>query len=135
MSAGLNFLYHSLRGKSMMGPRIGLAWYPDPVRTIRLQYGLIGATQIPQAYYVRGTGTGPLPNISLDLTPSDQFVLGYDQMITDDLSMKLEAYYQHHYDVPVGEADSISGFNSYSIVNAQDAFIDEPLINGVKPAT
>lgn len=123
---GINYLIHSLRNNSCIGPRISISWLPDKKRVIRLQYGLIGATQIPQAYYVYGDDKDPFPNISLGLTKSHQFVLGYDQQLTGQLDMTVETYYQYHYNVPV----SLNDENTYSIVNAPDAFIHEIMING-----
>jgi hypothetical protein len=51
-------------------------------------------------------------NKNLDLTKSHQFVLGYDLSITDNTRVKIEAYYQYLFNVPVKMTPS-----SFSILN------------------
>jgi hypothetical protein len=125
VNAGLNWLYHSLRGRSGLGPRIGVSWYPDNNRSLKLQYGLVNKTQIPQAYYVEDPSTGGYPNKDLDLVSSHQVVLGYEQRISENTLVKLEGYVQKHLNVPVSPDPE----NPYSLVNAGDAFINELLVN------
>jgi len=124
--AGLNGLYHSLRGKSSLGPRLGLSYFPDDKCSIKIQYGLASKTQIPQAYYVVDPESGRYPNMDLGLTWSHQWVAGYEQQIREHIHLKIEGYIQKHFKVPVSPDPE----KPYSIVNAQDAFINQVLVNG-----
>ena len=123
--AGLNGLYHSLRGKLDLGPRLGISFYPDNKRSLKLHYGLVTKSQIPQAYYVLDPDSGGFPNQDLNFTRSHQWVAGYEQYIRDHTLLKVEGYVQYHFDVPVSPDPE----DPYSIVNAGDAFIDKILIN------
>ena len=123
--AGLNGLYHTLRGKYSLGPRVGLSFYPDDRHALKIQYGLVSKSQIPQAYYVIDPGSGNYPNKNLGFTRSHQLVAGFEQRIGSYTQLKLEGYIQRHFKVPVSSDPE----NPYSIVNAQDAFINQLLIN------
>ncbi|OQX98469.1 MAG: hypothetical protein B6I20_11005, partial [Bacteroidetes bacterium 4572_117] len=46
-------------------------------------------------------GTKIHPNINLELTKAQHYVLGYNYNISNDLQLKIEAYYQYLYDIPV----------------------------------
>ncbi len=45
-------------------------------------------------------GTISQPNKDLDFTKAMHFVAGYENMLREDLFLKLEVYYQYLYDVP-----------------------------------
>jgi hypothetical protein len=125
LHAGLNGLYHSLQGRSGLGPRLGLSFYLDEYRSFKIQYGLVSKTQIPQAYYVVNAESGDHPNKDLDFTWSHQWVAGYEQQINQHTLLRVEGYIQKHFNVPVSPDPE----NPYSIVNAQDAFISQLLVN------
>ncbi len=124
-NAGLNGLYHSLSDKSNLGPRLGLSFYPDDKRSMKIQYGLVSKSQIPQAYYVVNPENGEYVNKNLNLTRSHQWVAGYEQQISNYTLLKIEGYIQKHFEVPVSPDPE----NPYSIVNAQDAFINQVLVS------
>ncbi|MBR9999287.1 MAG: TonB-dependent receptor [Cyclobacteriaceae bacterium] len=125
VNAGINGLYHSLRGKFNLGPRVGISYYPDNIRSLKFQYGLANKSQIPQAYFVVDPGNGGNPNKDLAFTNSHQWVLGYEQRAGNNTLIRLEGYIQEHFNVPVSPDPE----NPYSIVNARDAFINEDLVN------
>lgn len=123
--AGINGLYHSLSRRFSIGPGFGISYYPDNKRSLQLQYGLVSKSQIPQAYYVFDQQNSSYPNKDLDFTRSHQVLIGYEQMINEHTQIKLEGYFQKHSHVPVSPDPG----NTYSIVNAQDAYINEVLSN------
>jgi hypothetical protein len=123
--AGLNGIYHSLRGKFNLGPRLEISYYPDEKRSIKFQYGLVNKSQIPQTYYILDPDNGSLPNKNLGYTRSHQIIAGYEQYINDQTGFKIEGYIQKHFDVPVSPDPG----DPYSIVNAEDAFINKILVN------
>ncbi len=125
ITAGINGLYHSLRGKLNLSPRVGISYYPDDKRSFQIHYGWVSKSQIPQAYYVFDQQSGTYPNKDLDFTRSHQVLFGYEQMINEETQIKFEGYVQKHIQVPVSPDPG----NPYSLVNAQDAFVDEILTN------
>lgn len=52
-------------------------------------------------------------------------MLGYDRSINEHLRFKVESYYQHLYQVPVGTEPG----STYSILNSEGGFPEEELIN------
>jgi hypothetical protein len=63
------------------------------------------------------------PNINLKPGRANHFVLGYDLMLTSDLHLKVEAYYQDLYNIPVMQ-------NSYySMLNNPGGYFNDSLIN------
>src|SRR5690606_29449536 len=61
----------------------------------------------------------------LGLSKARHYVVGYENKVGQNLFMKLEAYYQDIYNVPV-EDDPAS---SYSLINQVDGFADRVLVN------
>jgi len=70
-------------------------------------------------------GTTIQYNKNLDLMKSMHYALGYENRINRNLLLKLEAYYQYLYDVPV---EMVNG-SSYSILNDMSGYITEQLNN------
>jgi hypothetical protein len=68
------------------------------------------------------------PNRNLDFTKAQHLVLSYDRLLNEHTRLKLEAYYQSLYNVPVS-ADKRTAF---SLLNATDGFLTERLVNNGK---
>ena len=58
------------------------------------------------------------PNINLEMTKAVHLVLAYDLKFAGDFRLKLEAYYQFLYDVPV----SVNQSSGYSVINSSGVF-------------
>ncbi len=65
------------------------------------------------------------PNKDLDFTKAQHYVVGYENMLSKDLFLKVELYYQHLYSVPVEDNDT----SSFSAVNYSWGYTDRKLIN------
>jgi len=63
------------------------------------------------------------PNRDLDLMISHHLMLAYVYSISENMSLKIEPYYQALFDVPVTDD------GSYSILNRKDFYMSESLIN------
>ena len=77
--------------------------------------------------YDASSETYRITNDDLDFTRSNHFVAGYNLMVTKDIRLKLESYYQHLYRVPVK-----ASFGEFSMLNAGDNFgmpAEDSLIN------
>ncbi|MEO1259717.1 MAG: TonB-dependent receptor [Bacteroidota bacterium] len=119
LNAGLHYSQMLLNNKFSIEPRAALSWKIDKNQSLTAAVGLHSKMEHLAAYLFEGTlpdGTVRVPNKDLGLTKSMHAVLGYDRRLGENMRMKLEAYYQHLFDVPV---ESIPG-STYSIINATD---------------
>ena len=83
-------------------------------------YGLHSQMQPLNVYFLQtqlSDGSYVYNNKSLDFTKSHHFVLGYDLQPFKDWRMKVEAYYQYLFNVPVNTYSS-----SYSMLNTGASF-------------
>jgi hypothetical protein len=85
-----------------------------------LGYGLHGQQQSFLFYLLerrQPDGSVAMTNRNLGFSKSHHFVLGYDWLLNVNLRLKLEAYYQRLFNIPITATDS-----TYSILNAGDNF-------------
>lgn len=119
---GLNSLHSTINTNSFVPvePRAGLSFAPDTRQRFSAGYGLhsqfqpgyllyYGATTINGDPQEQNTGIGP--------TRTHHYVLGYDRALGQRLRMKVEAYYQWLFGIPVSVASS-----SFSLVNTGAGF-------------
>ncbi|MBS4012489.1 MAG: TonB-dependent receptor [Bacteroidetes bacterium] len=110
---GLNAQMLEHTGEVVAEPRINVSYNVLPRHTFSIGSGLYSQMQQLMAYYVLSDNNGSLyTNKDLKFTRSWHNVFGYDYIITSDLRVKLEAYYQYLFNVPVSVTDSV-----YSIIN------------------
>src|SRR5690606_22492338 len=92
-------------------------------QALSFAYGLHSRLERLNYYFVKGN-VGEDLNKDLDFTKSHHLILGYDLNLSEFTHFKIEAYYQHLFDVPVIQ-DS-----SFSLINQQnDWFFNAPLKN------
>ncbi|MCU4157968.1 TonB-dependent receptor [Carboxylicivirga sp. A043] len=123
VNAGMNFSYFGLNEEFIPEPRLGLTWRFIPKHSFSLAYGKHSRLEALR-FYLAQNDSGNYLNPDLKVTKADHFVFSYDWRVSDNMSVKIEPYYQRLYDVPV-----IAG-SSESLINYQwDMYFDEPLIN------
>jgi hypothetical protein len=113
---GISYLHFSLNGSSSVEPRFGASWKTGERTSLNLGYGMHSKAQPLTTYYmetVYSDGTVELDNKDLDFTKAHHGVLGFDALLSRQLRIKAEGYYQYLFDVPVENQSS-----SYSMVNA-----------------
>ena len=120
--AGLTSLYFSLNDQSFspVEPRLGLVYEPGPTQRISLGYGLHSQTLPPYIYFYGKETINRDPqehNIDLGLYKSHQVVLSYDRSVGKGMRLKLEAYYQSLFNIPVEKKTS-----AFSLVNSGSGF-------------
>ncbi|HQX31032.1 MAG: TonB-dependent receptor [Flavobacteriales bacterium] len=128
MTSGVHVLHYSLNNATSVEPRLGLKYQFHPGKAISIAGGLHSRTEAIMTYNVQipGADGKPIrPNEKLGLSKAAHAVLGYEHMFAEDIQMKVEAYYQHHFNVPV-ENDANS---SYSLTNYTGWFTTKPLVN------
>jgi hypothetical protein len=132
ITGGIHGQYYSPTKSTSVEPRLAVYYYFPKFSRLKFAYGHHSATQQPYAYFYGPTndenGNPILENKNLDFTRSIHTSLGYE-LKTDKLwTVRLEAYYQRLYNVPV-ERDKPS---SYSLLNAGADFARlyaPPLVN------
>ncbi len=122
-TAGLTSLYFGINNKSFspVEPRLGLSYKIDDKQKLGFGTGLHSQIQAPYLYYYSQESIGSDPielnKDQIGLIKSVHAVGSYDRLIGKVSRLKLEAYYQHLYDLPVAEDSS-----SFSLINAGAGF-------------
>jgi len=89
-----------------------------------LAYGRHSKHEKLDYYFVERDGE--FVNKKLNLAKADHYVLSYDWSLSDNMHLKIEAYYQYLSRVPVAP-DS-----TFSIINQQDWYLNTALVNDGK---
>ncbi len=112
VTSGVHVLHYTLNKATSVEPRIAMRYAVDTRRAFTVGAGLHSRTENVMTYLVRTSrDDGSIYQLNLDLGLSRALhaVVGYEQMLTEDIQLKAEAYYQHLYAQPV-ENDRNSGF-------------------------
>ena len=120
LNAGLHAQRFFLNNSFSLEPRLGLTFDLNTKNRFSFGYGLHSQMQPLNVYFLQtqlSDGSYVYNNKSLDFTKSHHFVLGYDLQPFKDWRMKVEAYYQYLFDVPVNTYSS-----SYSMLNTGASF-------------
>lgn len=121
LNTGLHSMYFSLNNDYSIEPRLGWKWNFTENQSLSAGIGLHTRTENITAYFAEVKNEkGELGEFNRDLTFTKSLhnVIGYDWSINKNLRLKLEAYYQHIYDVPVVDTlnSTMSALNfSYGI--------------------
>jgi hypothetical protein len=115
INAGVNTQLFMLNNHYTIEPRVGAKYQFKPTQAVSLAYGLHSRLELLNYYFVKDD-FNQNSNEKLDFTKSHHFVLGYDIGLSEFTHLKVEAYSQHLFNVPV-IADS-----SFSLLNQQNDF-------------
>lgn len=116
-NAGIHGQLFALNNSGIIEPRGGIKYALNNKHSLSLAYGLHGQIQPKLIYFVQTSSTiSPddyiFTNHALDFTKSHHFVVGYDYKINNNLRLKIEAYHQSLYNIPVEVRESY-----FSLVN------------------
>ncbi len=128
LNSGLHAQYFGLNGNASLEPRLGLKWQLAPGKSLSTGAGLHSRHEALSTYFTeqrQNSDTPVLPNRNLGFTRAAHYVLAYDQLLREDLRLKVETYYQQLYNVPVGSGEN-RGFSS---LNHTDGFTTDSLVN------
>lgn len=117
VSSGIHMQELSLNNSLAVEMRLGLLWRLKSNQSLNSGFGMHSILQSPTTYFIetyQPNGTMIQTNHNLDFTRSNQWVLGYDNYFSDMLHLKMEAYYQYIYDIPV----RMKGDPIFSMANA-----------------
>jgi len=126
LNLGMHYSHFLLNGNNSLEPRLGAIWKIGNDQSLNLGLGLHSKVEAISIYLAENSylGETTIPNKNLGLMKSAHAVLGYSIMISKNLFMKFETYYQYLYDIPIYEGDSY-----FSAVNFGAGYTDEKLIN------
>ncbi len=120
-NSGLHFTGLLMNQTYALEPRAGLSYELSPSVKIGAGYGMHSKMQTLLCYFVNSrneqTGEYFQTNNNLDFSRAHHYVISYDQMFTTNLHLKVEAYYQNLYNIPVTSYPSY-----YSIINEGATF-------------
>jgi hypothetical protein len=120
----MNVLYNK---KSTVEPRIAINWQINTTNLLTAGYGKHSTMESVHNYFAQVNQGGGItePNKDLGLLKADHYVMGYEKRFGENTRLKIDAYYQHLYDLPVENNDS----SSYATINEGINFKYVELVN------
>lgn len=128
VTAGFHYVQLLYNNSFSIEPRASVKWDMTKKSNLAFGYGLHSQVQPLGVYFAKtddGTGNMSSPNKNLGLTRAHHFVLSHQYRLGKNLRLKTELYYQHLFNVPV----SIYDTSSFSTLNVEYDYVNEPLIN------
>lgn len=128
-NVGLHATYFRLNDKLSIEPRASFRWQVVPRHALSLAFGMHSRRENLDYYFVQTPATGDRPvNKNLDFSKAIHVVLAYDWSISERIHLKIEPYFQHLYDIPVGVGDDAW----LSVINYNDFWMMHPLASDGK---
>jgi hypothetical protein len=126
-NAGLHYLKLLYNNSFSVEPRASVKWDVSRRNSFAFGYGLHSQVQPLGVYFAQEMINGVLthPNSQLDLSKSHHFVLSNNFLLSKNLRLKTEVYYQHLFNVPVSTSDT----NTFSTLNILGDYVTDPLVN------
>jgi hypothetical protein len=126
LTAGLHAMYLDVTEAGSIDPRANIRIALNERHAISFGYGKHSQMEDLRIYFIKQNinGQDVYLNKDLKLSQAQHFVMSYDWLITNNLRLKIEPYYQYLYDMP-GKIGS-----SYSMINfKQDWELNSKLEN------
>ena len=126
--SGIHYTEFLLNNASAFEPRLALNWQFSPSQNLSFGFGKHSMVESIVTYYhtvYDEQGLPSQPNINLDLTKSDHYVLGYENRLTEKWNVNIEAYYQNLNSVPIENIDT----SYFSLINESHGYIDKALVS------
>lgn len=119
LNTGVHGQYFTLNGSMTIEPRVSLRWTMTEKQSIQVASGMHSQMLPAYVYYthVPGDSLHRLHNKDVGFMKSIHNVAGYDLVVGENMRIKVEAYYQYLYDVPVEKKSS-----SFSVLNQGSGF-------------
>jgi hypothetical protein len=130
LNSGLNALYFGYNSKFTADPRLSFKWQVNGRHSLSLGTGIYSQLPVVMFYFVETRlpdGSSALTNKDLGFMHSFHLVLGYDFLVFENLRLKVEAYHQQLFNIPVLES-----IPAYSMLNfGEDSFSSLPVIDSL----
>ena len=121
LNTGFHLQYFNLNKAVSLEPRVSLKYEINEKQNLALAYGLHSRTESLPIYFVNDNGNQP--NKNLKLMKSNHLVLSYNAMLTDNLKLSIEPYYQYLTNVPVEEDGFKSTLNIQNNLYFEDVLV------------
>lgn len=118
-SVGINYNHLYFNKTYSLEPRLGLSYIRNKHR-LGIGYGLVGKALPFITYFTREEDTGFLKNYKLPYINSHQFAVSDNILISPNFRIKIEAYFQDLFNVPVEKESSY-----FSLINFGAEFFQE----------
>ncbi|GGM79096.1 prevent-host-death protein [Dyadobacter beijingensis] len=136
LNAGLHGMLLALNNRSSIEPRVGLRWAVAPRSTVSFGAGLHSKTESISTYFAQvkvSDNQTDLLNKNLKLTKSAHLVAGYEFRPSASWRILTESYYQHHYNIPIGPANTTTPYLLHnSQLNEISGFVSDSLTSDGK---
>ncbi len=136
LNAGLHGMLLALNNRYSIEPRAGVRWAVAPRSTVSFGVGLHSKTEAISTYFAQvkvPDGKTDLLNKNLKLTKSAHFVAGYEFRPSASWRVLAETYYQHHYNIPIGPANTTTPYLLHnSQLNEISGFVSDSLTSDGK---
>lgn len=126
--AGAHGIFLGLNKTSSLEPRLSARYELNSKQTATFGYGLHSQLQLPGVYFTQLQNENAekyYPNKNLGLSKAHHFVAGYEMVFKSQTRIKLEAYYQHLFNIPIGLAAN----STFSTLNLNFGLVNEALVN------
>ncbi len=123
LNIGVHSQYLGLNKKHTIEPRTAIKYKLDDCNSLSFAYGLHSKIE-PMAIYFITNNSGNYPNKNLDIMKSHHFVLSFSAMLSENINLTIEPYFQYLTDVPVAPNSYISTLN-----NIDNLFFNQKLVS------
>ncbi len=126
--SGLHYTKLFLNNNEAIEPRAQLSWEFAKSHKLSLGFGMHSKIESMSNYLAQqkdGFNNITYPNENLGFSRAYHYVVGYEHSFSKNLLMRLEAYYQDLYDVPVEDDPS----SSVSLLNRDDGYTNDKFVN------
>lgn len=120
-NSGLNISHLLLNGTWGIDPRVSVKYFLTPQQNLSISTGLYTKPDHLSTYFIERrqiSGAITRPNLDLKMLKAFHLVAAYDLRFKEDHRLKLEAYYQSLFDIPVGTNTN----TVFSVLNASTLF-------------
>ena len=125
---GLHSMYFALNNNYTIEPRLGFKYQFKENQSFNLGFGVHSRMETLSTYFAvqeQEDGSFIQPNRNLDFTKAQHYVIGYENLLSKDLLLRVELYYQNLYNVPIEDSDTSSmsalnyswGYSSKTLAN------------------
>ena len=129
LNAGVHHNYVALTKDYSVEPRLGAKWRINDKHILSYGFGAHSRAETASIYLAeqeQPDGSIIHPNTDLKMTKAIHNVIGYNWRFGPDFHFRIEAYYQHLYEVPIQLEDTTGTF---SALNFRSGFTNTNLTN------
>jgi CarboxypepD_reg-like domain/TonB-dependent Receptor Plug Domain len=128
VTGGVHFNHFLLNDNQTIEPRFGVRYQINEKHSLSAGYGLHSRLEPISLYLYKKRKTGDVfvqPNLNLGMTRAAHYIIGYDRNLGENTRLKIEAYYQKLFEVPVDSNRK----NFFSMLNSSSGLTTTVLSN------